>query len=203
MRALYLNDHSGCAAGCSLRTIFRGKTCRWTSETYSKRRRRSGDAHKQRPGAVRTQLERDLRRRGSGRRGTAGDGPASQRPGLQKRHRRPHTPNSAARSESGGGLRPARSTAQRLTNEVAQGLVIEAQQLMQETQDENLRDCAINAAVIKFEHFEMGPYRGLVTAAQQMGQDEIVSLLQQNLQQEEQTAQTAEQSAPQLLQKVM
>jgi ferritin-like metal-binding protein YciE len=49
----------------------------------------------------------------------------------------------------------------------------------------------------------MGSYRGLVTAAQQMGQDQIVDLLQQNLQEEEQTAQTAEQSAPQLLQKVM
>jgi ferritin-like metal-binding protein YciE len=92
---------------------------------------------------------------------------------------------------------------QRATNEVAQGLVSEAQQVMQETQDENLRDVAINAGVIKVEHFEMGSYRGLVTAAQQMGQDEIVDLLQHNLQQEEQTAQTAEQSAPQLLQKVM
>ncbi len=92
---------------------------------------------------------------------------------------------------------------QRATNEVAQGLVSEAQQLMQQTQDENLRDVAINAAVMKVEHFEMGSYRGLVTAAQQMGQDQIVSLLQQNLQEEEQTAQTAEQSAPNLLQKVM
>jgi ferritin-like metal-binding protein YciE len=93
---------------------------------------------------------------------------------------------------------------QRGTNEVAQGLVSEAQQLIQQTQDdENLRDVAINAAVLLVEHFEMGSYRGLVTAAQQMGQDEIVDLLQQNLQQEEQTAQTAEQSAPQLLQKVM
>jgi ferritin-like metal-binding protein YciE len=92
---------------------------------------------------------------------------------------------------------------QRATNEVAQGLVSEAQQVMQETQDENLRDVAINAAVIKVEHFEMGSYRGLVTAAQQMDQDQIVDLLQQNLQEEEQTAQTAEQSAPELLQKVM
>ena len=92
---------------------------------------------------------------------------------------------------------------QRATNEVAQGLVSSAQQLMQETQDENLRDCAINAAVIKVEHFEMGSYRGLVNAAQQMGQDEIVNLLQQNMREEEQTAQTAEQSAPQLLQKVL
>jgi ferritin-like metal-binding protein YciE len=92
---------------------------------------------------------------------------------------------------------------QRATNEVAQGLVSEAQQVIQEAQNENLRDCAINAAVIKVEHFEMGSYRGLVTAAQQMGQDEIVNLLQQNLQEEEQTAQIAEQSAPELLQKVM
>lgn len=92
---------------------------------------------------------------------------------------------------------------QRATNEVAQGLVSEAQQLMQQTQDENLRDVAINAAVMKVEHFEMGSYRGLLTAAQQMGQDQIVSLLQQNIQEEEQTAQTAEQSAPDLLQKVM
>jgi ferritin-like metal-binding protein YciE len=92
---------------------------------------------------------------------------------------------------------------QHATNEVAQGLVSTARQVMQEAQNENLRDCAINAAVIKVEHFEMGSYRGLVTAAQQMGQDEIVNLLQQNVQQEEQTAQIAEQSAPELLQKVM
>lgn len=38
---------------------------------------------------------------------------------------------------------------QRATNEAAQGLVSEAQLVMQETQDENLRDCAINAAVLK------------------------------------------------------
>jgi ferritin-like metal-binding protein YciE len=38
---------------------------------------------------------------------------------------------------------------QRATNEVAQELVSEAQQIMQEAQDENLRDVAINAAVIK------------------------------------------------------
>ena len=92
---------------------------------------------------------------------------------------------------------------QRATNEVAQGLVSSAQQLMQEAQNEDLRDCAINAAVIKVEHFEMGSYRGLITAAQQMEQDEIVNLLQQNHQEEEQTAQIAEQSAPELLQKVM
>jgi ferritin-like metal-binding protein YciE len=86
---------------------------------------------------------------------------------------------------------------------VAQGLVSEAQQNMQEAQNDALRDCAINAAIIKVEHFEMGSYRGLVTGAQQMGQNEIVNLLNENMQQEEQTAQLAEQSAPELLQKAM
>jgi ferritin-like metal-binding protein YciE len=36
-----------------------------------------------------------------------------------------------------------------------------------------------------------------------MGQQEAVGLLQQNLQEEEQTAQIAEQSAPELIQKAM
>jgi len=89
---------------------------------------------------------------------------------------------------------------QRQTNEVAQGLVSEAQQNMQEAENEAIRDCAIIAAVIKVEHFEMGSYRGLVTGAQQMGQNEIANLLSENMQQEEQTAQIAEQSAPDLFQ---
>jgi ferritin-like metal-binding protein YciE len=45
---------------------------------------------------------------------------------------------------------------QRQTNEVAQGLVSEAQQNMQAAENEAIRDCAIIAAVIKVEHFEMG-----------------------------------------------
>jgi len=90
---------------------------------------------------------------------------------------------------------------QRQTNKVAQGLVSQAQQNMQAAQNEAIRDCAIIAAVIKVEHFEMGAYRGLVTGAQQMGQNEIVNLLSENMQQEEQTAQIAEQSAPDLFQK--
>ena len=58
---------------------------------------------------------------------------------------------------------------------------------MHEAQGEAIRDCAINAAVVRVEHFEMGTYRGMVTGAQQMGQDQIVNLLSENLQQAEQT----------------
>ena len=93
--------------------------------------------------------------------------------------------------------------AHRETNEVAQGLVSEAQEGIQETQSDALRDCAIVSAVIKVEHFEMGSYRSLVTAAHLMGQTEIERLLRENMQQEEETARIAEQSAEELLSKAM
>ena len=92
---------------------------------------------------------------------------------------------------------------QRQTSVVAQGLVSEAQKDIQEAQNEAIRDCLVDAAVIKVEHFEMGSYRGMVTGAQQMGQTEIADLLSENLRQEEATARIAEQSAPELLQKAM
>ncbi len=93
----------------------------------------------------------------------------------------------------------------RETNEAAQGLVSEAEQSIGEVQNSALRDCAINAAIIKVEHFEIGSYRGLVTGARlMMGESVVVSnLLETNLQQEEETAQIAEQSAEELLQNAM
>jgi ferritin-like metal-binding protein YciE len=93
--------------------------------------------------------------------------------------------------------------AHRETNEVAQGLVNEAQEGIQETQSEALRDAAIVSSVIKVEHFEVGSYRSLVTAANLMGQTEIERLLRENMQQEEETARIAEQSAEELLRKAM
>ncbi len=93
----------------------------------------------------------------------------------------------------------------RETNEVAQGAAKELQQGLAEAhQSPELVDCVIISAAIKVEHFEIASYRALITAAQQMGQhEEVVNLLQQNLQEEEETAQIAEQSAPELFQKAM
>jgi ferritin-like metal-binding protein YciE len=93
--------------------------------------------------------------------------------------------------------------AHRETNEVAKGLVSEAQEGIQEVEGDALRDAAIVSAVIKVEHFEMGSYRGLVTGANLMGQTEVERLLRENMQQEEETARIAEQSAEELLQKAM
>ncbi len=93
--------------------------------------------------------------------------------------------------------------ARRQPNEVAKGLVSEAQEVIQEAQSNTLCDAGIDAAVIKIEHFEMGAYRSLVTGAQLMGQSEIQRLLAENMQDEEQTAQIAESSAEELLSKAM
>jgi ferritin-like metal-binding protein YciE len=89
----------------------------------------------------------------------------------------------------------------RETNGVARALVSE----VQEARSDALRDCVINTAVIKVEHFEMGSYRGLISGARlMMGQSVAVdSLLQTNLRQEEETAQAAEQSAQKLLQRAI
>lgn len=91
----------------------------------------------------------------------------------------------------------------RQTNQVAQSLVSEAQQAMQDAGSDALRDCAIDAAVIKVEHFEMASYRSIVTGAQLMGRSEIERLLRENMQQEEEAARIAENSAEELLQKAM
>ena len=87
--------------------------------------------------------------------------------------------------------------------DAAAGLLTEAQKTMQEAGTDAIRDWVIGTAAAKNEHYEIASYRGLITAAQGMGQGQVASLLQQNLQQEEQTAQKIEQSAPQLLQKAM
>ena len=92
---------------------------------------------------------------------------------------------------------------ERQTCEAAQGLVAEGQKKVQEAQEGPIRDTFINGAQLKVEHYEVASYRGLLTGAQQMGQNEIAGLLLQNLQQEEQTALLVEQSAPMLLQKAL
>jgi ferritin-like metal-binding protein YciE len=93
----------------------------------------------------------------------------------------------------------------RETNEAAEGLVSEARQGFEEARSDALRDCAINAAVVKVEHLEIASYRGLLTGARMMMGPSVAvdDLLQTNLRQEEETARTAEQSAGDLLQKAM
>lgn len=66
----------------------------------------------------------------------------------------------------------------------AEGLVEEAQEIMGEIEDEQVRDAGLIAAAQAFEHYEISRYGTLVAWAQKMGQREIVRLLQQTLREE-------------------
>ncbi|MDB5077024.1 MAG: hypothetical protein JWO42_3203 [Chloroflexi bacterium] len=89
-------------------------------------------------------------------------------------------------------------------SDAADGLVSEAKKSMNEASADSIRDCIIDNAAAKNEHFEIASYRGLISSAQKMmGQQQLLSLLQENLSQEEQAAQRLEQTAPQLLEKVL
>ena len=91
--------------------------------------------------------------------------------------------------------------AERVTCAAAAGLVTDGWKALQEADgNPQLIDGLILGAQAKVEHLEIASYRGLVTAAELMGQQEVLQLLQQNLQQEELTAQGIEQHARVLLQ---
>ncbi len=94
--------------------------------------------------------------------------------------------------------------AERVKCQGASGIVSENQKTMKEvSKNPVLVDLAIAGGSSKVEHYEIASYRSLITGAQQMGQNQIAQMLQQNLQQEEQTAQKIEQSTPTLFQKAM
>ena len=95
------------------------------------------------------------------------------------------------------GLEP-----QRVMCDAAKGLVSEAKKTLSECKDAPLVcDSAILGAAARVEHYEIAVYRGLITGAQLMGQNEAVGLLQKNLLQEEQTAQKIEETLPEMLRK--
>ncbi len=86
----------------------------------------------------------------------------------------------------------------------AKGIVSEGQKGLRETAGASgVRDVAIANAAARVEHYEISAYKGLIVGAQLMGQTQIVSLLQQNLQQEQRTAQLVEQNLPILLETAM
>lgn len=93
------------------------------------------------------------------------------------------------------GQRPKREKCQG-----AAGIVSEGQKLLKEVEGAALIDLAIAGAAAKVEHYEIATYRGLVEGAKVMGNRDVERLLQENLKQEEQTAQKIEKNAPTLLQ---
>ena len=82
---------------------------------------------------------------------------------------------------------------------ICSGLIGNAQSGL-EVENAALRDCFIGGAAAMVERYEIGVYRGLIHEAELMGQSEVEQLLQQNLQQEKETARQLESSEPMLLQ---
>jgi len=83
--------------------------------------------------------------------------------------------------------------------DAAKGIVTEGQKNLKEAGTDQIRDCLIGTSLTKVEHYEIVSYRGLILGAQALGNKDVVALLQQNLEQEEQTAKQLEQHAPKLL----
>jgi ferritin-like metal-binding protein YciE len=86
---------------------------------------------------------------------------------------------------------------------IATSLIENAEGGLKEKGGEALRDCLIGTAASMVEYYEIASYRGLIGASQAMNLPEVVALLQENLRQEELTAQKLESGAPALMQKAM
>ena len=67
------------------------------------------------------------------------------------------------------------------------GLIKEAEGILEETEPGAVRDAAIIAAAQKVEHYEIASYGTLVTLAEQLGYKKAVKLLAETLEEEKQT----------------
>ena len=69
--------------------------------------------------------------------------------------------------------------------------------------DDSLNDHVIVSGVCETEHHEIAVYEGLITKAEAMGEQDIVALLQENLEQEEAALKIAQQFGQQLAQQTV
>jgi ferritin-like metal-binding protein YciE len=67
--------------------------------------------------------------------------------------------------------------------------------------DDSLNDNVIISGVCETEHHEIAVYEGLITTAEAMGEQDVVALLQENLENEQQTLQRAQQLGQKLAQR--
>jgi ferritin-like metal-binding protein YciE len=73
--------------------------------------------------------------------------------------------------------------------EAMAGLVKEAEEIMEDTEEGVVRDAGIIAAAQKVEHYEIASYGTLCAFAKTLGEDQVVSLLQQTLDEEKEADQ--------------
>jgi ferritin-like metal-binding protein YciE len=79
----------------------------------------------------------------------------------------------------------------------ANGISAEGEKLIGKV-DDRLIDAVLLGAAAKTEHVEIAMYEGLITKAEAMGEEDIVSLLQENLEQEQHTLEEVKQASQKL-----
>ena len=82
-----------------------------------------------------------------------------------------------------------------------EGIEKEGQQMIKMT-DERLLDAVILSAAAATEHHEIAVYEGLITKAEAMGEQDVVALLQENLEQEQHTLEEVKKAAQQEAQRL-
>jgi ferritin-like metal-binding protein YciE len=78
-----------------------------------------------------------------------------------------------------------------------EGLQKEGEQMLKNVEDD-LNDKVILSGVVETEAHEIAVYDGLITTAEVMGEDDIVALFQENLEQEQNTLQKARKASEKL-----
>jgi ferritin-like metal-binding protein YciE len=86
-------------------------------------------------------------------------------------------------------------------SDAAGGIATEGEKLLEKVDDE-LIDAVLLGAAAKTEHVEIAMYEGLITKAEAMGADDVVSLLQENLEQEQHTLEEVKQASQKLSQEL-
>ncbi len=74
--------------------------------------------------------------------------------------------------------------------EAMAGLVKEAEEIMEDTEEGVVRDAGIISAAQKVEHYEIASYGTLCAFAKTLGEDEVASLLQKTLDEEKEADET-------------
>ena len=87
-------------------------------------------------------------------------------------------------------------------NPAIEGLKKEGDQLLGKV-DDSLVDAVILDGVIETEHHEIAVYDGLIIKAERMGDDDVIALLNENVEQEEAALKKAVAAAEQLAKKVV
>ena len=78
------------------------------------------------------------------------------------------------------------------------GLVAQHDKVAKNIESAQLRDCFDAGAAAKTEHLEIAAYESLITTAESLGETEIVSLLEENLDDEKQALQQVKKTGEQL-----